>query len=196
MAIPKNIKDTDTDGQDTQIHQHAMKLKPNAWQRRACGIGTKGYRVYDWALLETSQPDHYCMIRRSIDDGELAFYHCHNPNRAGFGELVNVAGSRWPIEECFGSSKNEVGLDEYQVRKYNAWHRHITLAMLTHSFLTITAHQAKKGGPVNTSAPRPPTEPTRTPHHQYTDDLSPSPSPKYADSSTSPATSNPPSPTD
>ena len=196
MAIPKNTKYTATDGQVTQINQHAMKLKPNAWQRRACGIGSKGYRVYDWALLETSQPDHYCMIRRSIDDGELAFYHCHNPNRAGFGELVNVAGSRWPIEECFGSSKNEVGLDEYQVRKYNAWHRHITLAMLTHSFLTITAHQAKKGGPVNTSAPRPPTEPTRTPHHQYTDDLSPSPSPKYADSSTSPATSNPPSPTD
>ena len=146
MAIPKNTVYAETAGHDTQIHQHAMKLKPNAWQRRACGIGTKGYRVYDWALLETYQPHHQYMIRRSIDDGELAFYHCHNPNRAGFGELVNVAGSRWPIEECFGSSKNEVGLDEYQVRKYNAWYRHMTLAMLTHSFLTITAHQAKKAG--------------------------------------------------
>ena len=171
MAIPKNTKYTDTDGQDTDIQQHAMKLKPNAWQRRACGIGTKGYRVYDWALIETSRPDHHYMIRRSIDDGELAYYHCHNPNRSGFGELVNVAGSRWPIEECFGSSKNEVGLDEYQVRKYNAWHRHITLAMLTHSFLTITAHQAKKGGPDNTSAAnRPRSEPVPTPHHQFTDD--------------------------
>jgi SRSO17 transposase len=171
MAIPKNTTYTDTAGQDTQIHQHAMKLKPNAWQRRACGIGTKGYRVYDWALLETPEPDHQYMIRRSIDDGELAFYHCHNPSRARFGELVNVAGSRWPIEECFGSSKNEVGLDEYQVRKYNAWHRHMTLAMLTHSFLTITAHQAKKGGPGNSSAAiEPPTEPTPTPHHQFNDD--------------------------
>src|SRR3954452_17543594 len=106
------------------------------------------------------------MIRRSTDDGELAFYHCHNPNRSGFGELVNVAGSRWPIEECFGSSKNEVGLDEYQVRKYNAWHRHMTLAMLTHSFLTITAHQAKKGGPDNPST----TKKSPTPHHQFTED--------------------------
>lgn len=171
MAIPKNTAYTDADGQDTQIHQHAMKLKPNAWQRRACGIGTKGYRVYDWALLETSDPDHQYMIRRSIDDGELAYYHCHNPSRARFGELVNVAGSRWPIEECFGSSKNEVGLDEYQVRKYNAWHRHMTLAMLTHSFLTITAHQAKKRGPGNNSAAiEQPTEPTPTPHHQFNDD--------------------------
>jgi len=49
------------------------------------------------------------MIRRNIDNGELAFYRCYNPHHASFGELVNVAGARWPIEECFGSAKNEVG---------------------------------------------------------------------------------------
>jgi len=58
------------------------------------------------------------MIRKSIDDGELAYYHCHNPKHAGFGDLVTVAGARWPIEECFGAGKNEVGLDEYPVRTY------------------------------------------------------------------------------
>jgi len=81
----------------------------------ACGIGSKGPRVYDWALIDSADPDHQYLIRRSIDDGELAFYHCYNPNRAGFGKLVGVAGARWPIEECFGSAKNEVGLDNYQV---------------------------------------------------------------------------------
>jgi len=85
------------------------------------------------------------MIRKSIDDGELAYYHCYNPGHAGFGELVNVAGARWPIEECFGAAKNEVGLDDYQVRKYDAWHRHMTLAMYAHTFLAVTAHKAKKG---------------------------------------------------
>ncbi|HYA53150.1 MAG TPA: IS701 family transposase, partial [Streptosporangiaceae bacterium] len=49
------------------------------------------------------------------------------------------------IEECFGSAKNEVGLDDYQVRTWDAWHRHITLAMLAHTFLAVTAHKAKKG---------------------------------------------------
>jgi len=58
-----------------------------------------------------------------------------------------VAGARWPIEECFGASKNEVGLDNYQVRTWDAWHRHITLAMLAHTFLAVHAHQAKKRGP-------------------------------------------------
>lgn len=174
MAVPKNTLHTDTAGNQTHVHQLAAELKPSSWQRRACGIGAKGYRVYDWALIETNNADHQYMIRRSIDDGELAFYHCHNPHRSGFSELVHVAGSRWPIEECFGSSKNEVGLDEYQVRKYNAWHRHITLAMLSHSFLTITAHKAKKRGPTHSHPPNNPApRQTPPPRRQSTGDSSP-----------------------
>jgi SRSO17 transposase len=146
MAVPKNTQFTDTTGTRVQIDELAGQLRRNAWSRRACGIGAKGFRVYDWALLDSDHSDHQYMIRRSINDGELAFYHCHNPNHAGFGELVHVAGARWPIEECFGSSKNEVGLDNYQVRTWDAWHRHITLAMLAHTFLAVTAHQTKKRG--------------------------------------------------
>ncbi|HEX8936253.1 MAG TPA: IS701 family transposase [Pseudonocardiaceae bacterium] len=146
MAVPKNTQFADTAGRLTQVDELARGLPPNTWQRRACGIGSKGHRVYDWALLDSDDPDHQYLIRRSIDDGELAFYHCYNPHDASFGELVGVAGARWPIEECFGSAKNEVGLDNYQVRTWNAWHRHITLAMLTHTFLAVTAHQAKKRG--------------------------------------------------
>jgi SRSO17 transposase len=148
MAVPKNTLHTEPTGQEIELHDLAARLNHTAWQRRSCGIGAKGFRVYDWVLIPTGDPDHQFMIRKSIDDGELAFYRCYNPRHAGFGELVSVAGARWPIEECFGSGKNEVGLDEYQVRKYNAWHRHITLAMLAHSFLAITAHKAKKRGPV------------------------------------------------
>jgi SRSO17 transposase len=146
MAVPKNTQFTDTTGTTLQVDELARQLRRNAWQRRACGIGTKGFRVYDWALADSDHSNHQYMIRRSIDDGELAFYHCHNPHHAEFGELVGVAGARWPIEECFGSSKNEVGLDNYQVRTWDAWHRHITLAMLAHTFLTVTAHTTKKRG--------------------------------------------------
>lgn len=145
MAVPKNTSFIDTAGRDVQLNRMVPKLKHTAWERRACGIGSKGFRVYDWVLVQCADADHQYMIRKSIDDGELAYYHCYNPRRAGFGELVNVAGARWPIEECFGSAKNEVGLDQYQVRKYDAWHRHITLAMLAHTFLAITAHKTKKG---------------------------------------------------
>ncbi len=146
MAVPKNTQFTDPSGVKLQIGTYADTVRPNAWQRRACGIGSKGPRVYDWVLIDSADADHQYMIRRSIDNGELAFYHCYNPNHAGFSEIVRVAGARWPIEECFGAGKNEVGLDNYQVRTWDAWHRHITMSMLAHTFLAITAHKAKKRG--------------------------------------------------
>ena len=145
MAVPKNTEFTDSAGRKVIVSELAGRLAPNAWQRRACGIGAKGFRVYDWALIQAADPGHQYMIRRSIDDGELAFYHCFNPRRENFGELVRVAGARWPIEECFEAGKGEAGLGNYQVRRYDAWYRHITLAMLAHAFLAVLAGQAKKG---------------------------------------------------
>ena len=188
MAVPKNTTFIDPTGKQIKLSDLAPKLNHTTWQRRACGIGTKGYRVYDWALLPSADPDHQYMIRKSIDDGELAYYHCYNPKHAGFGDLVTVAGARWPIEECFGAGKNEVGLDEYQVRKYDAWYRHITLAMLAHTFLAITAHKARKRGPNENMSASPTTiYPTNQPdskrHDAFTENSSDSHSPKYADSS-------------
>jgi SRSO17 transposase len=145
MAVPKNTPVTDTTGRTQRCDLLATELSSHSWHRRACGIGSKGFRVYDWALVDTD-PDHQFLFRRSIDDGELAYYRCYNPDHAPVGQLVHVAGARWPIEECFGSSKNETALDHYQVRTWNAWHRHITLAMLAHTFLAVTAHKSRKRG--------------------------------------------------
>jgi SRSO17 transposase len=62
-------------------------------------------------------------------------------------ELVAVAGARWAVEDCFAEAKNETGLDHYQVRKYRAWYRHITLSMLAHAFLAVTARRPDPGPP-------------------------------------------------
>jgi SRSO17 transposase len=68
----------------------------------------------------------------------LAHYLCFAPPGTPLGDLVAVAGRRWAIEESFQTAKGEVGLDHYQVRRYAAWYRHITLAMLAHTYLTVT----------------------------------------------------------
>ena len=47
------------------------------------------------------------------------------------------------MEDCFAEAKNETGLDHYQVRRYRAWYRHITLSMLAHAFLAVTAGSAR-----------------------------------------------------
>ena len=109
-----------------------------AWQRLSCADGSKGPRLYDWALVATDSDDHWLLARRSLQPGEkgdleLAFYRCYSPRPVTLAELAAVAGARWGVEDCFAEAKNEAGLDHYQVRRYRAWYRHITLAMLTRS---------------------------------------------------------------
>jgi SRSO17 transposase len=114
------------------------------WQRLSCADGSKGPRLYDWALIATASAEHQLLARRSLHPGEkgeleLAFFRCWSPRPVALPELVAVAGARWGVEDCFGEAKNEAGLDHYQVRKYRAWYRHITLSMLAHAFLAVTA---------------------------------------------------------
>jgi len=71
---------------------------------------------------------------------------CYGPAGTSDEQLIRVAGTRWAIEECFQTAKGQVGLDEYQVRRYQSWYRHITLTMLAHAFLAITAATAAEKG--------------------------------------------------
>ena len=79
------------------------------------------------------------LTRNAKGELELAYYLCCAPAGTTDEDLIRVAGSRWAVEECFATAKTETGLDQYQVRRYDAWYRHITLAMLAHSYLSVTA---------------------------------------------------------
>jgi SRSO17 transposase len=129
----------------------AALVPAGAWQQASCADGSKGPRLYDWALIGTGSEDHWLMVRRSLQPGEkgdleLAFYRCYSPRPVTLAELTAVAGARWGVEDCFAEAKNEAGLDHYQVRRYRAWYRHITLSMLAHAFLAVTAHAARPAG--------------------------------------------------
>jgi SRSO17 transposase len=122
------------------------------WQRLSAGLGSKGHRLYDWLLLDPGADKHLLLVRRSIrKPTELAYYICHTRHPVPLAELIRVAGSRWGVEETFQFAKNETGLDHYQVRKYDAWYRHITLSMLSAAFLAVTARAERlrdeKGAP-------------------------------------------------
>jgi SRSO17 transposase len=77
-------------------------------------------------------------MRRQLDDPyEVAYYLCYGPQRTKATELIRVAGSRWRIEDGLKESKAEIGLDEYEVRKWGGWYRHITLCLLAHAYLAV-----------------------------------------------------------
>ena len=109
----------------------------------------EGHRYYDWAHVAITIGDpashQHLLVRRNRSTGELAYYRCYSPRPVPLSTLVKVAGSRWTVEEIFQSSKTLVGLDEHQVRRWNSWHRWVTLALLAHAFLAVTAALERRG---------------------------------------------------
>jgi SRSO17 transposase len=139
----------------------AASAPEQAWKRLSAGDGAKGPRLHDWALATLpGEPgegfERWLLIRRSITGpAELACYLCSGPAGTAIEQLVRVAGSRWAIEECFQTAKNETGLDQYQVRRYDSWHRHVALAMLAAAYLAVTAAASPKAHPAWSGSPRP-----------------------------------------
>ncbi len=75
------------------------------------------------------------LIRRCVDDpSEKAYYFVFAPLGTTLVEMVQAIGQRWKIEECFETGK-AIGLEDYEVRSFTAWYRHITLVMLVQACL-------------------------------------------------------------
>ncbi len=126
----------------------AAQVPPEEWDRISAGDGAKGPRLYDWLRvpirpLGAPGKGYWLLARRSIaKPDELAYYVCFGPAETTLVDLVRVAGTRWAIEECFETAKGQVGLDQYEVRRWVGWYRHITLVLLAHAFLAVTRCQA------------------------------------------------------
>jgi SRSO17 transposase len=135
-----------------QVRAKALlaEVPADAWQRLSCGAGAKGPRVYDWALLRTNSPDpdeyaRWLLIRRSVSDPEeVAYFACGGPPGTTLGELILVAGARWAIEDLFELAKADCGLDEYEVRSWAGWHRHVTLSLFALAAVAVIRSRAAK----------------------------------------------------
>lgn len=165
LAVPKNEALWYEGFKQLQASEIAQKVEPKDWQRLSAGAGAKGPRLYDWAVVplwrlqvaEEAHLGHYLLLRRSLQDpADIAYYVVFAPReQASLEQFVQVAGQRWKtdhqlkagirLEQGFELAKGECGLDHYEVRKWQAWYRHITLALLAHAFLVaVRAKELKK----------------------------------------------------
>ena len=151
LAVKRNeLLWVNTDRGPHQVAAEAIaaQIPTGAWRHLSAGHGSKGPRLYAWARcpirpLPEPERGYWLLVRCSLaDPDEQAYYVCYGPARTTLGELVRVAGQRWTIEEGFERAKGEVGLDQYEVRRYAAWYRHITLALLAYAYLEVTRQQA------------------------------------------------------
>ena len=127
------------------------EVPADGWHRVSCGPGAKGPRWYDWAVTPTNcpEPDEYrrwLLIRRSVSDPtEVAYFACGGPPGTTVRQLVEVAGARWAVEDLFELAKGDCGLDEYEVRSWVGWHRHVTLSLYALGVLAVIRSRAAGG---------------------------------------------------
>jgi SRSO17 transposase len=147
--------------------QIAQGLDPAAWHRLSAGEGTKGPRLHDWAYIEladlaAAEYDEErsglwtrgLLIRRTISDGDLAFFTTWCPAATGIQTLVSVEGHRWAIEDSFETPKNELGLDHNETRSWHGWHRHVSLVMLAFAMMAAIRHRANQASPPKSTPKR------------------------------------------
>jgi SRSO17 transposase len=134
----------DFDGEHKRVDALAKTVEAAQWQGLSAGEGSKGPRLFDWTCIELDKPEaegwsRFLVVRRSLAEGEkppqLASVLVFAPTGTPLEEMVPVIGTRWSVEQCFEEGKGAVGLDQYEVRSFQGWYRHITLSMLAHAFL-------------------------------------------------------------
>ena len=138
-----------------------LDLDPAAWRRLSAGEGTEGPRLYDWAHLELAELEaaeyedgrtglwtRGLLVRRSIADGECAYFTTWCPAGTAIETLVKVEGHRWAIEDGFETAKTEFGLDHNETRSWHGWHRHVSLVMLAFAMMAAIRRRANRTGSV------------------------------------------------
>ena len=134
-----------------RVDAWAAGVPAEGWCRLSAGEGSKGPRLYDWAYLpyRGGAPPGWAtglLVRRKLDEPDEPTFHLTlAPEGTDLATLVRVAGTRRTIEACFEAAKGEVGLDQYEVRSWTGWHRHVTLAMLAHAYLAAVRKVAVGG---------------------------------------------------
>ena len=121
----------------------ATSLPASHWYRRTVSEGTKGPIADAFArqrvtLCKEGLPDRtvWLVIKRTLGaDPVYAYYISNAPASTPWRTFVWLSGLRWAIEQCFEEGKTELGMAQYEVRKYSGWHHHMLTTMLAHFFL-------------------------------------------------------------
>ena len=120
----------------------ALGLRNGDWQELTVAEGAQGPRGYQFAARRVHEfnaqvlgRESWALFRRNLDGSELKYYLSNASITTSLATLAWVTSCRWSIETEFKTEKGHTGLDEYEVRRWNGWHHHLTLALLAGAFL-------------------------------------------------------------
>ena len=132
-----------TEKKPISISSLAKSINDYFWYKRKVSEGTKGPIEYEFTkrriiLSRDGLPYKtvWLVIKRTIEEiPRYSYYISNAPISTRLKTFVWLSGIRWAIEQCFEETKTELGMDQYEVRKYPGWNHHILTCMLAHFFL-------------------------------------------------------------
>jgi SRSO17 transposase len=143
--------------QTTAVPYHGRRERAEQLGERLCPEPVIG----PWACRELSDAcaagmRRWLLVRCDADDpDEYAYFLVYGPAETGEAELLRVCSTRWQIAEGFAQAKGAVGLDQDEVRTWEAWHRQATLCLLAHAYLVVMRQAAPQAERGETGAPTP-----------------------------------------
>lgn len=132
----------------------AAQLPARAWRRVAWRNGANrpwaahfaALRVMpatDWRARRLA-PEVWVLFERDLGPTHrVKAYLVALPPTASVRALVRLAHQRWAIEQQYQELKDELGLDHFEGRSFQGWHRHVVLTALAYAWLQ---HERRRRG--------------------------------------------------
>ena len=140
------------------ILSYSRPMQKQPWVNYRVKDGSKGPMV--WQVKHTliylpdkqglpSPPHHLLVVRNALNPAEVKYFISNAPEATPVATLLRVAFTRWTIERAFEDSKTELGMDHFEVRKFQSIQRHLILSCVSHVFLSefCQKYRGKKPGP-------------------------------------------------
>ncbi len=148
LAVRSNCTVALPSGRRLTVKNAASLAKPAIWQRMRTGSAAKGARDYHWAMIEVTPDDTpeghddghaVLLLRKHRYTGTVSYFLCWTPHPVPLAKLIQVAATRWRIEEDHQLSKQVSGLGSGQVTTWASWHRWTAISLLACAFLAVAA---------------------------------------------------------
>jgi len=151
--VPHDTRVWPTAAATTPISVQAVRddVRADEWERHTIMDGSNGPIIADIVVRRVPAVRHgargpavWLVLRWNPETGELKTYLSNAPAATPLATLVRMCGMRRPIETCFETGKQLLGMGEYEMRSWRGWHHHMTLVILAHFFLVRLQVRMKK----------------------------------------------------
>jgi SRSO17 transposase len=140
------------EGYSSGLPRGAELLLPPVSDWVGFGSGGGANRPHKWARGKRRQErdagwaEWLLMCHTAKEPAGYGYHGAYGPSNTPLSRLVRTVNTRWAVEENLDLTKGKVGLVQYEVRRWDAWHRHITLSLVAHAALQVTRARPKNEG--------------------------------------------------